>query len=105
MGRGAPGGQSGRYGKARARISNADEDAQRAENAEAPKIPHLARRIGELFQPHRAGLAVTVVLVLVGAALSVLPPLLPQRAFDDGLFPTGPDGQVSGPNLDVLVWI
>ena len=48
----APGGQSGRMGKPRTRISGADEAAQRAENADAPKIPHLLRRISELFAPH-----------------------------------------------------
>nr|WP_286329670.1 ABC transporter ATP-binding protein [Agromyces marinus] len=92
-------------GKPRTRISGADEDAQRAENAAAPKIPHLMRRIAELFAPHRAALVVTVVLVLVGAALSVIPPLLTERAFDDGLFPVGADGQVTGPDLPVLTGI
>ncbi|BDZ54186.1 ABC transporter ATP-binding protein [Agromyces marinus] len=100
-----PGGQTGRMGKPRTRISGADEDAQRAENAAAPKIPHLMRRIAELFAPHRAALVVTVVLVLVGAALSVIPPLLTERAFDDGLFPVGADGQVTGPDLPVLTGI
>ncbi|WP_350350025.1 ABC transporter ATP-binding protein [Agromyces sp. G08B096] len=89
-------------GKPRTRISNADEAAQRAENADAPDIPHLVRRIGGLFRPHRAALATTVVLVLIGAALSVVPPLLTQRAFDDGLFPIGADGEASAPNLPVL---
>ncbi|GAA1060766.1 ABC transporter ATP-binding protein [Agromyces bracchium] len=101
----APGGQSGRMGKPRTRISAADESAQRAENAEAPKIPHLMRRIAELFAPHKVALTVTIVLVLVSAALSVIPPLLTERAFDDGLFPVGPDGQVMGPNLPVLTTI
>lgn len=101
----APGGQTGKMGKPRTRISGADEAAQRAENAEAPRVPHLLRRIGELFAPHRAALTITVVLVLVGAALSVIPPLLTQRAFDDGLFPTTADGEASGPDLPVLGWI
>ncbi|MDR5699505.1 ABC transporter ATP-binding protein [Agromyces sp. LY-1074] len=83
-------------------MSNADPAAQRAENAEAPKIPHLLRRIVELFAPHKVALATTVVLVLVGAALGIVPPLLTQRAFDDGLFPVAPDGEVEGPNLPVL---
>nr|WP_308800264.1 ABC transporter ATP-binding protein [Agromyces protaetiae] len=83
-------------------MSNADPAAQRAENAEAPKIPHLLRRIGELFAPHKAALATTVVLVLIGAALGIVPPLLTQRAFDDGLFPVGADGEVGAPNLPVL---
>ncbi|WP_422836474.1 ABC transporter ATP-binding protein [Agromyces binzhouensis] len=101
----SPGGQSGRMGKPRTRISGADESAQRAENAEAPKIPHLMRRIAELFAPHKGALTATIVLVLVGAALSVIPPLLTERAFDEGLFPVGADGQVMGPNLPVLTTI
>ncbi|WP_353813796.1 ABC transporter ATP-binding protein [Agromyces sp. SYSU T00266] len=101
----SPGGQSGRMGKPRTRISAADESAQRAENAEAPKIPHLMRRIVELFAPHKVALTVTIVLVLVSAALSVIPPLLTERAFDEGLFPVGADGQVMGPNLPVLTAI
>lgn len=98
----APGGQSGKFGKPRTRISNPDAAAQRAENAEAPKIPHLLRRIAELFAPHKAALATTVVLVLIGAALQIVPPLLTQRAFDDGLFPVGPDGEIGSPNIPVL---
>lgn len=101
----APGGQSGRMGKPRTRISGADENAQRAENADAPKIPHLMRRISELFAPHKAALTVTVILVLVGAALSVIPPLLTERAFDDGLFPVGANGEVQPPDLPVLTGI
>lgn len=81
----------------RKRVSGADSAAQRAENALAPLIPHLLQRIGALFAPHRRTLIVTVVLVLVGAALSVVPPLLTQRAFDNGLFPPG-----GTPNLSVL---
>jgi len=101
----APGGQSGRMGKPRTRISGADEAAQRAENADAPKIPHLLRRISELFAPHKAALTTTVILVLIGAALAVIPPLLTERAFDDGLFPVGPNGELLPPNLPVLTWI
>ncbi|MGR0219865.1 ABC transporter ATP-binding protein [Agromyces sp. ZXT2-6] len=104
-GMGAPGGRTGRGPGPRGRISSADERAQRAENAAAPKIPHLFRRIVELFAPHKAALTVTVVLVLVGAALSVIPPLLTQRAFDDALFPTDGTGGVTAPNLDALAWI
>ncbi|MCS5713850.1 ABC transporter ATP-binding protein/permease [Herbiconiux sp. CPCC 205716] len=78
------------------RVSSGDRDAQRAANAEAPKIPNLLGRIGELFRPYRAALIVTAVLVLIGAALTVLPPLLTQQAFDLGLFPQG------GPNIPVL---
>ncbi|MET1044667.1 MAG: ABC transporter ATP-binding protein [Microbacteriaceae bacterium] len=88
--------QVGQHGKQRTRIGSGDAASQRAENAEAPKIPHLFRRITELFQAHKGALAVTVVLVLLNAALSVIPPLLTQRAFDDGLFPPG------GPDIRTL---
>ncbi|BAU33378.1 ABC transporter consisting of fused permease and ATPase domains [Microcella alkaliphila] len=80
------------------RVSSGDVDAQRAENAAAPRIPNLLGRIAELFRPHRVTLAVTIALVLVSAGLSVLPPLLTQRAFDEGLFP--PEG---APNIPLLV--
>jgi len=94
-GAGAGGGRGGR-----GRVSGSDVEAQRALNAEAPRIPHLLRRISQLFAGHRTALIVTVVLVLIGAALSVVPPLLTQRAFDEGLFP--PEG---GPNLPTLAML
>ncbi|MCU1444180.1 MAG: transporter, partial [Cryobacterium sp.] len=93
------GGGGGRGG--RSRVSGGDADAQKALNAEAPPIPHLLRRIVDLFAGHRSALTVTVVLVLVGAALSVVPPLLTQRAFDEGLFPR--DGTPNLPRLGFLV--
>jgi ATP-binding cassette, subfamily B, bacterial len=80
------------------RVSGGDAEAQRAENAAAPRIPNLLPRIAHLFQPHRARLTLTIALVLVSAGLSVLPPLLTQQAFDRGLFP--PEG---GPNIPVLI--
>jgi ATP-binding cassette subfamily B protein len=89
------GGGGGRAG----RVSNGDVAAQKAANATAPKIPHLLRRIGELFVPYRTQLIVTIVLVLVSAGLSVIPPLLTQQAFDRGLFPPGN----AGPNVPVLL--
>jgi ATP-binding cassette subfamily B protein len=85
----------------RNRVSNDDAAAQKAENAEAPEIPNLLGRIRELFAPHGRKLTVTVILVLASAGLSVLPPLLIQRAFDDGLFP--PSGGPNLPALTVLV--
>lgn len=87
--RGGPGGGG--------RVSNADAAAQRAANAEAPRIPDLVRRIRGLFSPHKKALTVTIVLVLLGAAVSVVPPLLTQQAFDRGLFPPG------GPDVPVLL--
>ncbi|TFC51880.1 MULTISPECIES: ABC transporter ATP-binding protein [unclassified Cryobacterium] len=85
----------------RNRVSGDDPAAQKAQNAEAPEIPNLFDRIRALFAPHARKLTVTVILVLISAALSVLPPLLIQRAFDEGLFPPsgGPDLQ----RLTVLV--
>ncbi len=74
-----------------------DEEAQRAAIAESPKIEHLLRRILGLFRPHRPALTLTIALVLVDAALTVVPPLLTQQAFDRGLFAPG------GPNLPVLL--
>jgi ATP-binding cassette subfamily B protein len=61
--------------------------AQKAANADAPRIPNLGRRITALFAGHKPALVTTVILVLVSAALSVIPPLLTQRVFDDALFP------------------
>ena len=88
---------SGMRGGGRSRVSNGDVDAQRAANAKAPKVERLLRRTAELFLPHRTELIVTGTLVIVGAGLSVVPPLLTQQAFDRGLFPTG------GPDLPVLI--
>jgi ATP-binding cassette subfamily B protein len=85
----------------RNRVSNDDPAAQKAENAQAPQIPNLLGRIRELFAPHGRKLTVTVILVLLSAGLSVLPPLLIQRAFDEGLFPAS--GGPNLPRLTVLV--
>jgi len=99
--RGGGGGSSvGQYGKMRTRISGSDAAAQKAANAEAPKIPDLLPRIGSLFGPYKLQLGITIVLVLVGAGLSVAPPLLTQQAFDRGLFP---DEGRSLPDVPVLV--
>ncbi len=92
------GGQSGRFGKPRTRISSGDVDAQRSANATAPKIPHLLRRIGQLFIPHKVALITTGILVVVSAGLSVFPPLLTKAAFDNGLFP-----KTGRPDFPVLI--
>jgi ATP-binding cassette subfamily B protein len=91
--------RGGGVGGGRSRVGSADAAAQRAANAAAPTVQGLFRRISELFLPHRAALATTGVLVVIGAGLSVLPPLLTQQAFDHGLFPPG------GPDLPVLLGI
>ncbi|MCU1417683.1 MAG: transporter ATP-binding protein [Schumannella sp.] len=87
-------------GRATSRVSSSDAAAQRAANAEAPKIPDLLPRIWSLFGPYKSQLAITIVLVLVGAGLSVAPPLLTQQAFDRGLFP---DEGRSLPDVPVLI--
>lgn len=81
--------------------SRVDIDQQRERNSEAPYIPGLWKRIGALFGPYRRALSGALVLVLVGAGLGVLPALLTQRAFDQGLFPPGE----GGPDLVALWWI
>lgn len=69
-----------------------DEAAQRRANAEAPRVADLGARTVAMFRPYRGRIVVTGVLVVLGAAIGVLPPLLIQRIFDDALFPgTGPD--------------
>ncbi len=45
------------------------------------------------------------VVVLIGAALSVIPPLLTQRAFDDGLFPKNAAGDALPPDVPQLTWL
>jgi ATP-binding cassette subfamily B protein len=72
---------------------------QREINKQAPRIANLGGRIRELFRPYRGQLAVIIALVLVAAALGILPPLITERVFDDGLFAPG------GPNLPLLAWL
>lgn len=74
-----------------------DARAQREQNADAPQIPHLFRRIAGLFSAFRGPLILTVILVISSAALTVIPPLLIEVAFNQGLFPT-----TGGPNLTLL---
>ncbi len=77
-----------------------DADAQRARNAQAPRIPDLLPRIAALFRPHRFALVITGILVVIGAGLTVLPPLLTKTAFDAGLFP-----KAGHPDFPVLIKI
>jgi ATP-binding cassette subfamily B protein len=91
-----PGGGSGHPG----RVSGRDIEAQRSVNADAPRVPNLLGRIGELFRPFRAKLTITIVLVLISAGLGVLPPLLTKEAFDLGLFPAS-----GTPDVPVLLRI
>ncbi|MEV8338723.1 ABC transporter ATP-binding protein [Leucobacter sp. NPDC077196] len=83
------------------RVSAGDAELQRKLNRDAPAVEGLGRRIAALFRPYRMQLVVIIALVLVSAALAILPPLLTQRVFDDGLFPL--DG--GGPHLTVLAWL
>lgn len=78
-----------------------DADMQRKRNAQAPRVADLGRRVVKLFRPYRWRIAVTALLVVVGAAVAVIPPLLVQRIFDDALFPV--DG--SSPDLRLLAML
>ncbi|SEB42150.1 ATP-binding cassette, subfamily B [Paramicrobacterium humi] len=86
-----------RGGRSVGGAARADYQALKEQNATAPQIPHLLRRILGLFAPHRTAIITTMVLVLVTAAVSVIPPLLVENAFDVGLFP-----ERGGPNLTAL---
>ncbi|WP_420030162.1 ABC transporter ATP-binding protein [Psychromicrobium xiongbiense] len=96
-----------RAGAMRGGMGPRDEDLQRDAIAKAPVIEHLLRRIYELFAPHRKALVLTALLVLLGAALTVVPPLLTQRAFDDGLFPPGgrPDLRALGLTVAAMILV
>ncbi|WP_175986138.1 ABC transporter ATP-binding protein [Microbacterium tenebrionis] len=76
-----------------------DEAAQKKLNAQAPRIAGLGRRVVALFRPYLGRIIVTGILVIAGAAIAVIPPLIVQRIFDDALFPT--DG--GSPELDLLI--
>ena len=79
------------------------EESKREAIENAPSIDGLMPRILGLFEPHRRPLAVTIGLVMTGAALSVIPPLLIQEAFNEGLFPES--GVPDIPILTTLVII
>ncbi|MCL2543406.1 MAG: ABC transporter ATP-binding protein/permease [Nocardioidaceae bacterium] len=68
-------------------------DLQRDE----PVLP----RIAHLLKPYRGKIALVLVAVVVGAALTSLLPFLTRAVFDDALFPV--DG--SRPNLTLLTWL
>jgi len=73
-----------------------DEAAQRQLNAQAPRVAHLRSRVVALFRPYRSRIAVTGLIVVVSAAIAVVPPLVVQRIFDDALFPRGASGPDTG---------
>lgn len=97
MGHGGGGGGGGIGGPPGFR--GVDREAQKRQNAEAPRIPNLGRRVISLFRPYRGRLLLTGFLVVVGAAIAVIPPLLVQRIFDDALFPV--DG--GQPDIPLLI--
>ena len=70
---GRPGGGMGRG------FRTVDEDAQRRQNQEAPKVEDLGPSVVALFRPYRGRLAATAVLVIASAAVGVIPALLVQR--------------------------
>jgi ATP-binding cassette, subfamily B, bacterial len=86
------------------RFRGVDAAAQRRLNAEAPRVAHLGQRVIALFRPYTGRIVATAALVVVGAAVAVIPPLLVQRIFDDALFPVD-GGAVDIPLLVRLVTI
>jgi len=92
------GGPGGGHPGGRPGFRGVDEAAQRRQNADAPRIAHLGRRVVALFRPYTGRLVVTGTLVVIGAAIAVVPPLIVQHIFDDALFPT--DG--GAPDLPLL---
>lgn len=77
----------GRGGGGGAPFRGVDAQAQRRLNAEAPRVRNLGQRVVVLFRPYAGRIVLTAVLVVVAAAVAVIPPLLVQRIFDDALFP------------------
>jgi len=59
------------------------------------------RRIADLFGPYRQEVGGIVALVVVGASVGVVNPLLIKVVFDTALFPLGG----GGPNLERLGWL
>ncbi len=94
MGGGMGGGHRGGF-------RGVDEEAQRKLNAEAPRIAGLGSRVVSLFSAYRWRIFFTGILVIVGAAIAVVPPLIVQRIFDDALFPVAG----GGPHLELLAWL
>lgn len=82
------GGGGGPAARGGAAFRGVDEAAQRRLNAQAPEIPDLGARVMALFRPYLGRIVVTGILVVAGAAIGVIPPLIVQRIFDDALFPT-----------------
>ncbi|WES65001.1 ABC transporter ATP-binding protein [Microbacter sp. GSS18] len=80
-------GGGGGHGGGPPAFRGVDIEAQKRLNAQAPRIPRLGARVVELFRPYTGRITVTALLVIAGAAIAVIPPLIVQRVFDDALFP------------------
>ncbi|MFF5625964.1 ABC transporter ATP-binding protein [Microbacterium sp. NPDC012755] len=89
----------GMGGGPRGGFHGVDAAAQRRINAAAPRIDGLGSRVIALFHPYLWRIGFTASLVIIGAAIAVVPPLLVQRIFDDALFPVSG----GGPQLDLLL--
>ncbi len=62
------------------------------------ETPHILRRIGRLFLPHRNELVIVAIAIVVSSVLGMVTPFLTRAVFDRALFPPG--GVV---NLHLLV--
>ncbi len=89
----------GRGGGGGGGFRGVDEAAQKRLNAEAPRISGLGQRVVGLFRPYLGRIILTGILVVVGAGIAVIPPLIVQRIFDDALFPV--DG--GSPEIALLI--
>ncbi len=88
-------------GGGRGGFRGVDEAAQRRMNATAPRISGLGSRVVALFRPYLWRIVFTAVLVVAGAGIAVVPPLIVQRIFDDALFPVAG----GGPQITLLTWL
>jgi ATP-binding cassette, subfamily B, bacterial len=67
----------------------------------AEAVSPTSRRILDAFRPYGREVGLVVALVLVGAVVGVVNPLLIKVVFDTALFPPGG----AGPDLDRLTWL
>lgn len=91
-------------GGGRGGFRGVDEATQRRLNAEAPPVAHLGARTIAMFRPYRGRIVLTGILVVTGAAIGVIPPLLVQQIFDAALFPHGAAGASAPTSGSCGVW-
>ena len=73
-------------------------ERRRSVGSVSEEVDFSWRRVARLFKPHRRQTVGVTLLVLLGAVIGIVNPLLIQRVFDQGLFPEGGGGP-SYPNM------